>query len=218
MSRIDICPENIHIIAFPYPAKGHINPLLHFCNLLGSKGFKITFITTASTSSKLVTKSNNINFESIPDGVEEEEDDVKWEVYFNNFKTSASKNMAELIHKHKESSNEYPPKMVIYDAFMPWMLDVAKAFGLRTASFFPQNCSVCAVYYHMLHGTINYYLPRLERKDLPGFDFFKDQNQTVANLHFDIFSNIDGVDYLLFNTFDALETEVSYEMFFFIFL
>ena len=223
MGTIDISPSKTHILAFPFPAKGHLNPLQHLCNRLASKGFKITLVTTVSTCKSVKTKATSlINIESIPDGVDTEETS-KWnmEAYMKKFRTSAIENMTQLIEKHKRS--DYPPTVLIYDSTLPYMLDVAHGLGLRGASFFTQPCYVCALYYHMHQGTLKTplqeptislpCLPPLESKDLPGLDFFKDQNEIIAKLLSDQFSNIDKVDYILFNTFDKLEVEVSKDVF-----
>lgn len=232
MGTIDITsPTPIHILAFPFPAKGHINPLLHLCNRLASKGFKITLITTVSTLKSVKTsKANGIDIESIPDGIPQEQNhqiitvmEMNMELYFKQFKASAIENTTKLIQKLKTKNP--PPKVLIYDSSMPWILEVAHEQGLLGASFFTQPCSVSAIYYHMLQGTIKLplensengmvslpYLPLLEKKDLPGVQQFEDNSEALAELLADQFSNIDDVDYVLFNTFDALEIEVSSEL------
>ena len=193
--------------------------MLHLCNRLASKDVKITLVTTVSASKTVKTKAtSSINIESIPDGVDLEETS-KWDMkaYYTKFRSSSIENMTQLIEKHKRSDN--PPKVMIYDSSMPWILDVAQGLGLHGASFFTQPCSVSTIYYHMLQGTIKTplekptvslpHLPPLESNDLPGFGFFKDQKEVIEMTIFGQFSNIDKVDYILFNTFDKLEVEVS---------
>lgn len=234
MGKIDISPSKTHILAFPLPAKGHINPLLHFCNRLASKGFKITLITTASTFKNVNSAAAAgggggggalINIESIPDGMENENPPTNAEEYFKRLKLCASPAIIELIQKYKKTN--FPPKVIVYDSTVPWILELAHEQGLQGASFFTQSCSVSAVYYHMLQGTIQKdskemmitssvpsklsslpLLPPLENKDLPDFDYFVEGSQSVRNLLLDQFSNIDKVDHILFNSFDKLE-EVS---------
>lgn len=224
MGKIDISPSKTHILAFPLPAKGHINPLLHFCNRLASKGFKVTLITTASTFKNVNSAAAGgggsgggslINIESIPDGMENENPPTTAEEYFKRLKLCSSPAIIELIQKYKNTN--FPPKVIVYDSTVPWMLELAHEQGLQGASFFTQSCSVSAVYYHMLQGTIQKdnkdlsslpLLPPLENKDLPDFDYFVEGSQSVRNLLLDQFSNIDKVDHILFNSFDKLE-EVS---------
>lgn len=218
MGSLDKPSSKTHILAFPFPAKGHINPMLHFCNLLISKGLKVTMIYTASTMKSAKPKANNdsINTETISDGVTDSViEDV--EAYFRQFRDVASQGLTNIIEKHQMSNN--PPVLVLYDSVMPWVLDVAQNLGLRGASFFTQSASVCAVYYHMLQGTVKKsieengevtlpFMPPLASKDLPGFDYFLDIKVIVERLLLDQFSNIHKVDYILFNTFHKLEDEV----------
>lgn len=220
--------QKIHIIVFPFPAKGHINPSLHFCNRLASKGFKITLVTIASAYKAFKTKATSlkIDIESIPDCAE---NTTNWNVYFRTFKESAAKNMTEFIQK-KLNSPHLPPKIVIYDSMLPWMLDIVHGFGLPGACFFTQSCSVNAVYYHMYNGVIPKTpkeegdvvslpcLPPLKSNDFPGFAVFKEYTDVVANLHSDNFSNIDKIDYILFNTFHELELEVSIKKYIYIYI
>ncbi|KAL3516199.1 hypothetical protein ACH5RR_023101 [Cinchona calisaya] len=219
MGTIDISPSKTHILAFPFPAQGHINPMLHLCNRLAAKDFMVTLITTTATFKSVTNKAiSSIKIVCISDGLEEfPEGDI--EAYFTQFRTAASKSLTELIEKYKKTEI-YSPRMVVYDSTMPWVLNVAHWMGLRGASFFTQSCAVCAVYYHMDQGTIKLPLdksttvkvpsmPALESDDLPDFQFFPDPNSVVTRLLLDQFSNIDKVDYILFNTFDKLENEVA---------
>ncbi|CDP08078.1 unnamed protein product [Coffea canephora] len=180
MGTIDISPSKIHILAFPFPAKGHINPMLHLCNRLAAKHFMVTLITTAST-----------------------------------FKAAASKGLVELVDKYRKT-DPFPPRLVIYDSTMPWALNLARQMGLRGASFFTQSCAVCALFYHMDQGTIQLPLdesvtvklpsmPALESTDLPDLQYFPDPDSVVTRHLLDQFSNIDKVDFILFNTFEELE-------------
>lgn len=223
MGTIEISsPRKTHILAFPFPAKGHINPMLHLCNRLASKGFRVSFITTISTykdaKNKIESKSGGlINLESIPDGTEKK---LSMSHYFNKFRDSVTENVSGIIEKYKLGVDFPPPKVFIYDSTMPWMLDVAHGHGILGASLFTQPCCVSAVYYHMLQGTLDSSssssrvsllpcLPPLEDRDLPEFDYFKEDGEFVSNLLTNQFLNIDKIDYVLFNTFEKLEAEVS---------
>nr|AYC35243.1 steroid glycosyltransferase [Calotropis gigantea] len=227
MGTIEISsPSKTHILAFPFPEKGHINPMLHLCNRLASKGFRVTLITTISTykdvKNKIKCKSKGglINLESIPDGTDK---NLGMNGYFNQFKNSVTESVAGIIEEYKLGHDFPPPKVLIYDSTMPWMLDVAHGHGILGASLFTQPCCVSVVYYHMLQGTIDFHreqsssskvlllpcLPPLEDRDLPEFDYFKEDSGFVSNLLLNQFLNIDKIDYVLFNTFEMLESEIA---------
>ncbi|KAH7841783.1 hypothetical protein Vadar_034313 [Vaccinium darrowii] len=54
---------NHHLVLFPLPLQGHINPMLQLANILHSKGFSITIIHTHFNSP---TKSNHPHFTFLP--------------------------------------------------------------------------------------------------------------------------------------------------------
>ncbi|KAK4856457.1 hypothetical protein QYF36_017732 [Acer negundo] len=61
-----------HILALPYPARGHINPMMNLCKLLASKrpDLLITFVTEETyTSSGAGNFPPNIRFSYIPNGI-----------------------------------------------------------------------------------------------------------------------------------------------------
>jgi len=55
--------NNHHLVLFPAPLQGHINPMLQLANILHSKGFSITIIHTHFNSP---TKSKHPHFTFLP--------------------------------------------------------------------------------------------------------------------------------------------------------
>ncbi|KAL5747108.1 hypothetical protein ACOSP7_024104 [Xanthoceras sorbifolium] len=65
-----------HVVAIPFPGRGHVNPMMNLCNLLASKTHKI-FITLVVTEEWLGlidsdTKFSNIRYASIPNVIPSE--------------------------------------------------------------------------------------------------------------------------------------------------
>lgn len=66
-----------HALCIPYPAQGHINPLLKFAKLLHHKGFHISFVNTDFNHNRLIESRGrdaldglpDFRFYSIPDGL-----------------------------------------------------------------------------------------------------------------------------------------------------
>lgn len=52
-----------HIVAIPYPAQGHVIPLLEFSQCLVNHGFKVTFVNTEHNDKRVM---NALADESMP--------------------------------------------------------------------------------------------------------------------------------------------------------
>ncbi|KAK3016292.1 hypothetical protein RJ639_007612 [Escallonia herrerae] len=66
-----------HAVCIPFPAQGHINPMLKLAKLLHRKGFHITFVHTEFNHQRLLKSRgpdalrglSSFRFETIPDGI-----------------------------------------------------------------------------------------------------------------------------------------------------
>lgn len=211
-----------HCLVLPYPAQGHMNPMIQFSKRLVQRGVKVTLVTIVSLWKTITNKNlTSIEIESISDGYDEGGFAAaeSTEIYLETFWRVGSQTLSELIHK-LSSSNNHPPICVIYDAFLPWALDVAKEFGLLGAAFFTQSCSVNNIYFHAQQNLIELPLsqteivipglPKLGPRDLPSFLYKYGSYPGWFNVVVDQFSNIGKADWILANTFYELEQEVSY--------
>nr|POF16834.1 udp-glycosyltransferase 74e1 [Quercus suber] len=207
-----------HILLLAYPLQGHINPLLQFSKRLVSKGVRVTFVTTTSIGNSMEALSgHSISVEIISDGSENGKDSESLDAVLERYRLHVSQSLAKLFEKH--NSSQYAPKMVVYDSFMPWVLDIARQFGIDGAPFFTQSCVINAIYYHANHGAIQMpieegasislpSIPSLRINDLPSFLCDKGLYPALLKLVLNQFSNILEANWLLFNTFNELENEV----------
>ncbi|XP_042504607.1 mogroside IE synthase-like [Macadamia integrifolia] len=210
--------EGTHVLAFPFPAQGHINPLLQFCKTLASKGLKVTLATTFFIIKSGHNEVNNVRVEGISDGFDEGGIDAAKspEMYAERFQVVGSESLAALIEKQESSG--YPFKCLIYDPAITWPFEVAKRFGLSTACFFTQSCANDAIYYSVKKGLLSTPvqgptvslpgLPILELHDLPSFIYYWGSYPAFIDIVLNQFDNVENVDYVLINTFDKLEDEV----------
>ncbi|KAL2468115.1 UDP-glycosyltransferase 85A2 [Forsythia ovata] len=66
-----------HVVFIPFPAQGHINPMLQLAKILHSKGFHVTFVNTEFNHRRLLKSRGpdslkgleSFRFETIPDGL-----------------------------------------------------------------------------------------------------------------------------------------------------
>ncbi|XP_061351183.1 UDP-glycosyltransferase 74G1-like [Gastrolobium bilobum] len=208
-----------HCLVLPYPAQGHINPMLQFSKRLVERGVKVTLITVISNWKTITNKNlRSIEVESISDGYDDGglEAAESLEVYKDTFWRVGPQTLSELLQKLACSNN--PADCVIYDAFLPWSLDVAKKFGLLGAAFFTQTCSVNNIYFHAYKKFVELPLsrtefllpglPKLASGDLPSFLYKYGSYPGYFDIIMNQFSNIDKADWVLANTFYELEKEV----------
>lgn len=209
-----------HCVVLPYPSQGHINPMVQFSKRLVQRGVKITLVNTVSISNT-ITRTNPTSFEieTISDGYDNgglaSAEGI--EAYKDTFSRVGSQTLADLLLKLQSSSN--PVDCVIYDAFMPWVVDVSKSFELKVAVFLTQACSVNSINFHAFQKSLQLPisdteillpgLPKLAPEDLPSFLFKYGTDLGYFDLLLNQFSEIDKVDWVLANTFYELEAEVT---------
>lgn len=115
-------------------------------------------------------------------------------------------------------------KCLVYDANLPWALNIAKQLGVAGAAFFTQPCAAIASYYPM-HVELSgkqltmpaFSMPGLPKPGFPNLASLGSDTgpyPPVVRLIFNQFSNIEQADWVLFNSFDKLEEEVSLVLYF----
>ncbi|XP_057777429.1 UDP glycosyltransferase 9-like [Salvia miltiorrhiza] len=213
---IEVAARKPQVVVVPFPGQGHINPALAFANCLATKGLAVTVVVATSVAkSASFSDCASLTIRTVSDGSEHVDGIETMEAFFNRFRCDFARNLADFIDEHMSCA-----RAIIYDSIMPWMLDIAKERGLLGASFFTQTCGVSAVFHHLGRGLLLRYpyedgvtvalpaLPPLEKRDLPSFFHLVDPDQLCVKLLTDQFSNIERADWIFFNTFDKLETEI----------
>lgn len=221
--------QNGHIILLPYPAQGHINPLLQFAKRLVAKGLKATFATTPYTINLI--NAPTVSIQPLSDGFDEGgfKHAPTVEAYLQSYKSVGSKALTELISKFADSS--CPVNCIVYDSLLPWALDVAKQFGIYGAVFLTNSASVCFLYWQTkIRGLdlrlreedmFRFSLPgvpgALEISDMPTLIARSQDHSAYLATVMDMFENLELNDWVFSNTFQELENEVIplYNSFFF---
>ncbi|KAI5656467.1 hypothetical protein M9H77_25260 [Catharanthus roseus] len=206
-----------HCLILPHPIQGHINPMIQFSKRLQNHGIKITLVATKFLFKTIQDASGSISVETISDGYDEggvkpEEADL----YLETFQRVGSETLSELILKFQDLG--FPVNCIVYDPFLPWVVDVAKKFGIFGAAFFTQSCAVNNIYYHVYKGLLKLPLveneevripglPSLSSSDFPSFVADYGSYPPVFRLLVNQFLNIEKADWLFINTFHELEKE-----------
>ncbi|XP_061992383.1 mogroside IE synthase-like [Rosa rugosa] len=214
-----------HILVFPFPVQGHMNPMVQFAKRLVSKGQRVTIVTTFSASKSVPTLNptsfgSNLKMEFISDGSEQVKDSETIEESIERFRISTAKSLTNLMMKIRNSSDasQYPLKFVVYHSGMPWVLDVARRQGIDGAPFFTTSCAVATLFHHVHQGTLQLPLegpraimpsmPPLELNDLPTFLSDVESYPAFLKLAMNQYSNLKQVNCIFYSSFDKLEKEV----------
>ncbi|XP_068664957.1 mogroside IE synthase-like [Aristolochia californica] len=157
--------QGAHVLVFPCPAQGHINPMLQFAKRLLHKGLKVSLVATTVLTKSIVAETGPISLELISDGSEDGQEKAVSTEALERFKRIGSQSLNDLILKLGNSDR--PVDCLVYDSFLPWALDVAKQVGIPGAAFFTQTCAVEAIYYNAYHRKVSVAVP-CEAVSLPG--------------------------------------------------
>nr|GMC49579.1 UDP-glycosyltransferase 74G1-like [Ipomoea batatas]GMC55437.1 UDP-glycosyltransferase 74G1-like [Ipomoea batatas] len=211
----------VHCLILPYPAQGHINPMLQFSKRLEAKGVKISIAITKFLLTTLQDlSSSHLSIETISDGFDEgcSSETRSSQAYIDKFREVGSETLARVLRRLR--AGRFPVSCVAYDAFLPWVVDVAVEEGVSGACFFTQSCAVDAIYYYTQQGRLKLPLaenqvveipglPCLEPKDMPSFIYSPESYPFVLDMLVDQFCNVEKADWILINTFYELERQAS---------
>ncbi|XP_057522279.1 UDP glycosyltransferase 9-like isoform X2 [Amaranthus tricolor] len=132
------------VIVMPFHGQGHINQIFEFANHLAFKSndtIHITIATTTSDTLKLNKISSNMDVFTIYDN---SNDDLRlnfWS-HMEKFESKAPLQLVNLL-----STSPIRPSLLVYDAYLPWALNIAKQNGILSAAFFPHSCAYIASFY-----------------------------------------------------------------------
>ncbi|XWS36807.1 hypothetical protein CRYUN_Cryun20dG0117500 [Craigia yunnanensis] len=132
--------EKPKIILVPYPAQGHVTPMLNLGSAFLSHGFQSIIVTPKFIHRRIVSNmdpDNEVRFMSIPDGLDEEgpHDFFAIEKAMENIMPA---HLEALIHKvdEEEEGNGRVVCMVI-DLLASWAIQVANRCRIPVAGFWP---------------------------------------------------------------------------------
>ncbi|XP_057974119.1 7-deoxyloganetin glucosyltransferase-like isoform X2 [Malania oleifera] len=142
-----------HAVCIPYPAQGHINPMLQLAKLLHHSGFHVTFVNTEFNHARLLKSRaphppsavSSFCFRTIPDGLPPTDADSTQDIA--SLSDSTSKNClapfrALLSELNGSSSADVPPvTCIVSDGAMSFTLTAAEELGIPEVLFW--TASAC---------------------------------------------------------------------------
>ncbi|KAA8530834.1 hypothetical protein F0562_005542 [Nyssa sinensis] len=153
-----------HAVCIPYPAQGHISPMLKLAKLLHYRGFHVTFVLTEFNYNRLLKSrgpnslngSQHFRFETIPDGLPPPQNlDATQDVV--DLCVSTAKNcfvpFQNLLKKlNNVSESGVPPvSCIVSDGIMSFTLEAAEEVGVPEVLFWTVSAFSFMCYLHFPH-------------------------------------------------------------------
>nr|AYC63484.1 UDP-glycosyltransferase [Scoparia dulcis] len=145
-----------HAVVVPYPAQGHINPLLKLAKILHFRGFFITFVNNEFNQNRMIRARGpesvkglkDFQFKTIPDGLPPSHKDATQDT--PQLCDSLTKNgllpFLELIKNLNNSPDCPKVTCIVSDGHMSFTLDAAELLNIPEAYFF--TTSACGFMAH----------------------------------------------------------------------
>ncbi|XP_049381822.1 UDP-glycosyltransferase 87A2-like [Solanum stenotomum] len=215
-----------HILAIPYPGRGHINPLMNLCKLIAATStpnylLQLSVIVTEEWFSLLKSepKPDNIQFRTISNVIPSEKDKAKDLLGF----------MKAVITKMEAPVDSIldgvpKPNVILADSFLPWAVSIGERRNIPVASFWPMSATIFSLFYHYqrflanghfeakftAQGEVVNYIPGIKPirvKDLPSS--FNSKRREMLPLLLQVVSQLaNKAQYALFTTIGTLESQV----------
>ncbi|KAI5077048.1 hypothetical protein GOP47_0009113 [Adiantum capillus-veneris] len=147
-----------HVLVFPFPAQGHINPLIQLSqHLASSHGFLITFVNTEHNHDRILSSNSssplpypNITMVGLPDGLPL--DDHTRTADLKKLMQSMEVHMLPLLEQLILDINQgdRPITCIIVDAFCHWMHAIAERTGITSViGLFPSSAAQFSLMYYI---------------------------------------------------------------------
>ena len=137
-----------HVMVVPYPAQGHVIPLMEISLILVKEGIKITFVNTKENHDRMKSAVpcgddgllSQICLVGISDGMESSEERKRPGKSSGAVLKVMPEKVEELIECINGSESE-KITCVLADQSIGWALDVAEKKGIRRAAFCPASAA-----------------------------------------------------------------------------
>ncbi|CAD6333370.1 unnamed protein product [Miscanthus lutarioriparius] len=141
-----------HLVAVPYPGRGHVNAMLNLCRLLAARdGVTITVVVTEEwlgllgAPAALPDLGPRLRFEAIPNVIPSEHGRANDMV---GFLESVYTKMAAPFERLLDRLAPPAPAAIVADVFVPWTVGVGARRGVPVCIMCPISATMFAVQYN----------------------------------------------------------------------
>jgi UDP:flavonoid glycosyltransferase YjiC (YdhE family) len=137
-----------HIVAIPFPGRGHVNPMMVLCRQLIARGIHVTFVVTEEWLGLIKSLDPlpppELNIMTIPNCIPSEHGRAKDHTGFiKAVYTKMTEPFEELLDQL-----ELAPRAIIADTYLPWVVEVGDQRGIPVCSLFPMSAAFFSVLLH----------------------------------------------------------------------
>ncbi|KAL1183033.1 hypothetical protein V6Z11_A02G154300 [Gossypium hirsutum] len=219
-----------HAVCFPFPAQGHINPMMQLAKLLHSRGFYITFVNSEFNHRRLIRSKGK---EALPDGLPPSDSDATQcvPVICDSTRKNCLAPFLELLSKLNSSPQLPPVTCIVCDGIMNCGTKAAQLIGVPYVQLWTSSTASFLGFLHykelaqrgivpfkdegfVSDGTLEMPIdwipgmPDMRLKDLPRFIRTTDPEDTMFNYIMEVSQECLNSSSIIFNTFDDLDKEV----------
>ncbi|KAL0355388.1 UNVERIFIED_CONTAM: UDP-glycosyltransferase 83A1 [Sesamum radiatum] len=128
-----------HVLAVPFPAQGHVTPLMKLSRLIANHGIK-------DTKDK---EEDTMVLTSIPDGLGPDDDRNDTFKLIESLRSTMAASLTDLIDKINCSNGDEKVSCIVADITVGWVLEVAERRGAEPVGFAPAAAASLAVTLHI---------------------------------------------------------------------
>ncbi|OMO97362.1 UDP-glucuronosyl/UDP-glucosyltransferase [Corchorus olitorius] len=151
-----------HVVFLPFPAQGHIKPMLKLAELLSYANIQVTFINTEHVHQHFIPSIDiqafyrrcpNFQFLSISDGLplDHPRSGKHFVDLFSSVRAVTKPELCQLLVSLSREGRLQPPTCIIADGIMSCSaIEVAEEFGVPVFTFRTFSASSTWTYFHLL--------------------------------------------------------------------
>jgi hypothetical protein len=150
-------PRRCHIVAVPFPGRGHVNAMMNLCRLLAARGAEVTFVVTeewlrlilsSSSSTAAAPQPAGIRLRAIPNVIPSEHGRAADHTGFLDAVATEMEAPFERLLDRLQAEECPPVAALVADTYLAWVVDVGNRRGVPVCSLFPMAASFFYACYH----------------------------------------------------------------------